>query len=259
MISLKISLSRQPLNETASEIPNAAVQRSADQLRTCFASLTGRQREVCQMMVEGMVNKKIAQTLGTSINTVKTHRNDVFRKMKATSLLDLVRKIDLLQMSDRPSVEDRGDAIAPLAAPPSPPALLQVIVVEDNLSLRQTLVEGLANLGHQVAGAQNGDDLDQFMARMAPDIVLLDIGLGQGLEDGFAITARLRQQHRCGIIMVTARGDLDSRVQGLDQGADAYMVKPVDFRELSSVMQSVARRLNLSVVAHDPRSPDLAR
>lgn len=65
--------------------------RSAIQAR--FESLTPRQREVCRLVVGGMANKEIAKQLGTTINTVKTHRAEIFRKMKVSSLLELVRSL----------------------------------------------------------------------------------------------------------------------------------------------------------------------
>lgn len=218
---------------------------SVRSIRARFDTLTIRQREVCFMVVGGVMNKNIAETLGTSINTVKTHRNEVFRKMQATSLLNLVRMVDILRTAEgQPeSLQDKPTKRA--YSPDEVHSSLHVIVVEDNASLRRSLVSGLISLGHQATGAKNGDELDLAMAVTLPDIVLLDIGLGHGVEDGLAIATRLRRYPRCGIIMVTARGDVSSRIQGLDSGADAYMVKPIDFHELASVMKSVVRRLTI--------------
>ena len=105
------------------------------------------------------------------------------------------------------------------------------------------MISGLSSLGHNVRGAVDGAALDEEMLAAPADIIVLDVGLGDGREDGFAIAARLRRSAQCAIIIVTARGELDARIRGLESGADAYMTKPFDFGELSAVMSSVMRRL----------------
>jgi DNA-binding response OmpR family regulator len=120
---------------------------------------------------------------------------------------------------------------------------LLVLVVEDNRSLREATVKALCRLGHLAKGIANGEELDEALAAGPLDIVLLDVGLGEGREDGFTLAARLRRQTRCGIIMTTARGEREVRIRGFEAGTDAYLVKPVDFDELNAVMQSVMRRL----------------
>lgn len=220
---------------------------AVEEIRTRLESLTPRQREVCMLMMDGIMNKAIAERLNTSINTIKTHRTEIFRKMEANSLLDLVRKVDMLR-TDGPLPKAPGvfsDNVIPeplikLATS------LRVIVVEDNLALQQAMVSGLKALGHEARGVKNSNELDLEIAAAPIDIILLDIGLGSASEDGFAITERLRRNLRCGIIMVTARAELDARIRGLEEGADAYLVKPVDFGELSAVMNSVARRLGIA-------------
>ncbi|MEO5332155.1 MAG: response regulator [Magnetococcus sp. YQC-5] len=216
------------------------------EVRDRFNALTPRQREVCLLMVGGVMNKNIADRLGTSIDTVKTHRKEIFRKMKASSLLDLVRQIDHLRTDNNPEMDS---GIPPTTtdltvSPDETPNSLRIIVVEDSTLLRQTIVNTLNVLGHQARGAENGLELDRELMLMPADIVILDIGLGRNREDGFSIAARLRRKMRCGIVMVTARGELDARIRGLEEGADAYMVKPIDFGELSAVMNSIMRRLH---------------
>lgn len=215
-----------------------------EEVRVRFDSLTPKQREVCLLMVGGMMNKNIADQLGMSINTVKTHRTEIFRKMDASSLLDLVRQIDILRTHGNATcASETPPAPAPSLILPTPSKLLRIVVVEDNKALRQAVVTGLNALGHDARGARDGAELDRELMVAPADIVVLDIGLGPNREDGFAIAARLRRTVRCGIVMVTARGELDARVRGLEEGADAYMVKPIDFAELSAVMRSVMRRL----------------
>lgn len=78
-------------------------------------------------------------------------------------------------------------------------------------------------------------------------MIILDVGLPG--EDGFSIVRRLRNTpslHSVGIIMLTAMGELGNRVQGLEDGADFYLVKPVDFLELRACIESLSRRLGLA-------------
>ncbi|BDU74220.1 response regulator transcription factor [Mesoterricola silvestris] len=126
--------------------------------------------------------------------------------------------------------------------PQAPSAGLQVLVCEDSRHMRDYLVAGLEGLGIQVAGVENGRALDAALEARDPQIVLLDVGLPG--EDGFSIARRLRRERpRLGIIMLTARHDLEDRIRGLDGGADLYYAKPVDLRELASAINSLRRRL----------------
>ncbi|MBF0160066.1 MAG: response regulator [Magnetococcales bacterium] len=216
-----------------------------EEIRTRFDRLTPKQRAVCLLMVGGTMSKNIADRLGMSINTVKTHRNEIFRKMGASSLLDLVRQIDHLRTTSDTEESASPALILPgtneEGAADSRP--LRVIVVEDHAALREAIVTGLATLGYQARGVEDGAALDRELVLAPADIVVLDIGLGRYRENGFSIAARLRRQVRCGIVMVTARGELDARIRGLEEGADAYLVKPIDFAELSAVMNSIMRRI----------------
>ena len=124
----------------------------------------------------------------------------------------------------------RGDAI-------------RVLVVEDDATRREIMVTVLSDLDYEVISLANGEGLDWVLDANPMDIALLDILLGEDREDGYALAARLRQRSRCGIIMTTALGERESRIRGLDEGADAYLVKPIDFDELEAVIRSVLRRL----------------
>lgn len=119
---------------------------------------------------------------------------------------------------------------------------IDIIVVEDDPELRDILVSGLKFFGHTVRSAVGGKALDAALAISPADIVILDLGLPD--EDGISISNRLRRDFNCGIVMITARGKLDERVNGLNAGADLYFVKPVDIRELDAALRSLARRLS---------------
>lgn len=124
---------------------------------------------------------------------------------------------------------------APLSEP------LDLIVVEDDPELREILVSGLRFFSHHVRGVNCGKSLDAELAESPADIVILDLGLPD--EDGIDISTRLQRDYHCGIVMITARGKLDERINGLESGADLYFVKPVDIRELDAALRSLARRM----------------
>ncbi len=109
--------------------------------------------------------------------------------------------------------------------------------------MREFLISGLLRLGITVRGVSDGPALDAHLEAHATDIVLLDIGLPG--EDGYSIASRLRRERpHLGIIMLTARDQTEDRVLGLDCGADLYLAKPVDLRELAAAIGSLYRRLN---------------
>ena len=116
-----------------------------------------------------------------------------------------------------------------------------IVVVEDETSLRRDLVEYLRSCGFDVVGAKNGRELDEIITSRPVTLVVLDVNLPG--EDGFKIATRLRENPSIGIIMVTARGSTVDRVVGLEIGADAYLVKPVEMRELEAQVKALLRRL----------------
>lgn len=124
-----------------------------------------------------------------------------------------------------------------------------LIVVEDESSLRRDMVEYLRDCGFDAYGAQHGQELDDMLAKHDVSVVVLDVNLPG--EDGFKIAARLRER-RLGVIMVTARGSTVDRVVGLEIGADAYLVKPVEMRELEAQVKSLLRRLDGAPAAAAP-------
>lgn len=127
--------------------------------------------------------------------------------------------------------------------------MIRVAVVEDNTDLREEVLFQLRHAGREAIGVGDGAALDALLREQDIDIVVLDLGLPG--EDGMAIASRLRRDSGMdlGIVMLTARGALDDRVEGLETGADAYLVKPVEMRELLAVIGSVERRLAASAAA----------
>src|SRR5262244_943759 len=128
-----------------------------------------------------------------------------------------------------------------------------IVVVEDEATQRQLLVDYLARQNFRVSGVGGGTALRRLVERDRPALVLLDIGLPD--EDGFAIARWLRESSaRIGIIMVTAASDTVDRVVGLEIGADDYIAKPFEPRELLARVKSVLRRtINAAPPSAGPR------
>jgi DNA-binding response OmpR family regulator len=109
----------------------------------------------------------------------------------------------------------------------------RILVVDDNPDVLRLVQEALTGAGYAVVTAANGRDAVRKGTLNLPDLVLLDIGLPD--DDGFVVYRRLREKPvglECPIIFLTAQADIDSRLQGFEQGAVDYIVKPFHIREL---------------------------
>ncbi|HEX2130041.1 MAG TPA: response regulator transcription factor [Actinophytocola sp.] len=120
----------------------------------------------------------------------------------------------------------------------APPA--RVLVVDDDLTVRDVVRRYLELAGHQVALADNGEDALAWVARDAPDLVVLDLML-PGM-DGLEVCRRLRRTSAVPVVMLTALGEEENRIAGLQLGADDYVTKPFSPRELALRVSSVLRR-----------------
>ena len=118
---------------------------------------------------------------------------------------------------------------------------IRVLVVDDDPAVRRMLVDYLSSHGYEVGEAASGAAMRKELERALPAVVLLDIGLPG--EDGLTLARYLRERHDVGLIMVTGAGDVVDRVAGLEVGADDYIAKPFDPRELRARLKSVLRRL----------------
>ena len=125
---------------------------------------------------------------------------------------------------------------APAVAPP----LVRLLVVEDDRDVAALVSRYLSSQGFEVKVAANGAMLRRALADGPVDLVLLDLGLPG--EDGFALTRYLREHWRGPVIIVSGRGESVDRVVGLELGADDYVTKPFDLRELLARVRSVLRR-----------------
>ena len=121
------------------------------------------------------------------------------------------------------------------------PEPARLLVVDDDASVRDMLREYLGRHGFAVSEAGSGPQMREVLDRELPDVVLLDVRLPG--EDGLSLACFLRERYDVGIIMVTASGDVVDRVVGLEVGADDYVGKPFDPRELLARIKSVLRRV----------------
>ena len=115
------------------------------------------------------------------------------------------------------------------------------------------LVEYLSSHGFDVTQVGSGEAMRTALQQRVPDVVLLDLNLPG--EDGLSLARYLREHHDVGIIMVTAAGETIDRIVGLEVGADDYVTKPFDPRELRARLKSVLRRVQarLTEAAPTPR------
>ena len=120
-------------------------------------------------------------------------------------------------------------------------AQLSIVLVEDNDDLRELTAAALRAEGHAVVALSCAEELEDTARGAIADVFLIDLNLPG--EDGFSLSRRIRQvQPLVGIIIISARTDLQDKVVGYDCGADWYLSKPVPFAELSAALKSFARR-----------------
>ena len=113
-------------------------------------------------------------------------------------------------------------------------------MVEDHAPLRENTLQALRARDLHSWGVGSAEAFYRQALVTPPDIVVMDLGLPG--EDGVSAIRHLRQQHALGIIAVTARGSLQERLEGMAAGADHYLVKPVDLKELLAAISSLWRR-----------------
>src|SRR5215471_15685153 len=119
-------------------------------------------------------------------------------------------------------------------------ASAHILVVDDEPDIVEVLRRYLATQGYKVSTAGDGSAMRRVMAATPVDLVLLDLGLPG--EDGLALMRALRHESSAAVIVVTGRGDTFDRIVGLEVGADDYIAKPFDVREVGARVRSVLRR-----------------
>ncbi|AMJ61774.1 response regulator [Bosea sp. PAMC 26642] len=130
---------------------------------------------------------------------------------------------------------------SPNARPP------RLIVVDDEEHLRDMVAEYLEQSGYSVRTASGGGPLDLLLGQDDADLLLLDVHMPG--EDGLSIARRIRAGSTVPIILLTAASDIVDKIVGLEIGADDYMTKPFDLRELRARVRALLRRRHLAVPA----------
>jgi DNA-binding response OmpR family regulator len=116
----------------------------------------------------------------------------------------------------------------------------RLLVVEDDLALASLMAAYLEKAGFQVSCAASGREMLAALAADTVDLVLLDLELPD--EDGFVLVRKVRHTSGVPIVIVTARADVEHRVAGLEMGADDYVIKPFDARELAARVRNILNR-----------------
>ncbi|HBM44731.1 MAG TPA: DNA-binding response regulator [Halomonas sp.] len=117
----------------------------------------------------------------------------------------------------------------------------RIAIIEDNEDLREEVEFYLQHKGFPVWGVPSAEAFWKKLHFHPVDIVLIDLGLPE--EDGFSVVEHLRQLSHYGLVIITARGEKQERLRGLDLGADLFLVKPINFVQLSDALIQLGQRL----------------
>ena len=126
-----------------------------------------------------------------------------------------------------------------------------ILIIEDDRTTRMRIAAYLREQGYRVSEAESADDMELILASDPAELLLVDINLDG--KDGLTITREQRALSRVGIILLTARDDQVDKIVGLEMGADDYITKPFDKRELSARVKNLLARI--SDIGQAPQSP----
>lgn len=131
----------------------------------------------------------------------------------------------------------------------------KILLVEDASNLAQVIVREFENSGYEILHANNGEEALELYNNHRPDVIILDWMLPK--MDGLEVMRRIRQIAPTPILMLTARDEVIDRVVGLEVGADDYLIKPFNMRELLARVRSLLRRseLNQQILQADSDEP----
>lgn len=189
---------------------------------TAAASLTGRQRELLRLLVQGYDNQSLARETGLSVKTIENHLTRLYRQLNVQSRLEAVhfanQHPDLLA-SSLPMV---GDELADLL----PQSRLAVLLVDDNPRYRSQLRRMVSRAGPQAVIHEAGDTAEalRLVKQVQPRLVLVDVILGD--EDGIRCARRIKAlQPEARIVLISAYPDREFRRLGMEAGAAAFLDK----------------------------------
>jgi two-component system response regulator MprA len=139
-----------------------------------------------------------------------------------------------------------------------------VLVIDDEPGIVDFIEVGLREEGYHVVSAGTAGGGLQALRDQAPAVIILDVGLPD--EDGFSLLGRIRGESDVPVVMLTARGEVDDRIRGLELGADDYIAKPFHFAELLARVRALLRRreprpavLTVADVSLDARTREVRR
>lgn len=124
--------------------------------------------------------------------------------------------------------------------------MTKVLVIDDDINICELLRMYLEKEGYEVRTAPDGAEGIDAIRKHEPDVVLLDVMMPK--KDGWQVCREIREHYQTPIIMITAKGDTIDKVLGLELGADDYIVKPLDMKEVFARIKAVLRRY----IQHDP-------
>ena len=117
---------------------------------------------------------------------------------------------------------------------------MRLLIIEDEPDMLDTLAEAMRGEGYAVDEAADGEDGLFKAVEIDYDAIICDVMMP--VYDGFEVLRRLRQRKKTPVLLLTARTKVNDRIQGLDTGADDYLAKPVDLRELAARVRALIRR-----------------
>ena len=132
-----------------------------------------------------------------------------------------------------------------------------LLICDDELEVREMVHEYLCKRGFNVSKASSSDELRAVMAGNRIDLIILDINMPR--EDGLTTLRSLRIEDQTPVVMLTAAGEVVDRIIGLEMGADDYLGKPVDLRELEARVKAVLRRKSTDDASVKQEKPGTAR
>ena len=116
----------------------------------------------------------------------------------------------------------------------------RIVIVEDNIDVAQAVTRALGAAGYESTHFLRGEELNRYLSKETPALCIIDLGLPDG--DGLDLVRKLQSHADVAIVILTGRGDATDRVIGLEVGADDYIVKPFEPRELVARVKAVLRR-----------------
>ncbi len=125
-----------------------------------------------------------------------------------------------------------------------PESQKMIVIVEDDPDVARIIEQVLADFGFRTTWCRSASDLLRRLRTLAPDLCVIDLGLPD--MDSIEVMQRVRAQSGCGIVILTGRAHVSDRVMGLELGADDYVLKPFEPRELVARVRSILRRRETS-------------